>query len=51
MTDPGGAATGTAVESVGRSSFTLRQSLFQADTCVAVARTVMVLFDERSRPP
>ena len=49
MTWPGEVAIGTAVESVGHSSFKLRQALFQNDRCVAVARTVIVQMNERTR--
>jgi acyl-CoA thioester hydrolase len=49
MTWPGEVAIGTAVESVGHSSFKLRQALFQKDRCVALARTVIVQMNERTR--
>ncbi|MGC2653817.1 MAG: thioesterase family protein [Mycobacterium sp.] len=51
MTWPGEVAIGTKVQSVGRSSFTLQQGLFQTDRCVAVARTVIVQIDQRSHRP
>jgi acyl-CoA thioester hydrolase len=49
MTWPGQVAIGTTVESIGRSSFTLRQGLFQEDRCVAIARTVIVQIDDHSQ--
>jgi acyl-CoA thioester hydrolase len=48
MTWPGEVAIGTAVESVGHSSFKLRQALFQNDRCVALARTVIVQMNDRT---
>lgn len=48
LTWPGEVAIGTSVESVGRSSFTLAQALFQRDRCVAVARTVIVQVDDET---
>ena len=49
LTWPGEVAIGTAVDSVGRSSFKLRQGLFQDDRCAALARTIIVLVDEQTR--
>ena len=48
LTWPGEVVIGTRVDSVGRSSFTLRQGLFQADRCVAIARSVIVQIDQVS---
>jgi acyl-CoA thioester hydrolase len=48
MTWPGEVAIGTAVQSVGRSSFTLQQALYQTDRCIALARTVVVQVDDTS---
>ena len=48
MTWPGEVAIGTAVESVGHTSFKLRQALFQNDRCVALARTVIVQMNDRT---
>lgn len=45
VTWPGQIAIGTRVESVGRTSITLAQALFQQDRCVALARTVIVQVD------
>ena len=49
MTWPGEVAIGTVVDSVGRSSFKLWQALFQNGRCVALARTVIVQVNERTR--
>ena len=46
LTWPGQVAIGTGVESVGRTSITLTQGLFQHDRCVALARTVIVQVDD-----
>ncbi len=46
LTWPGQVAIGTKVDSVGRSSITLAQALFQRDQCVALARTVIVQVDD-----
>ena len=53
ITWPGQVDVGTRVQSIGRSSVTLEQALFQGDRCVATSRTVIVQMDEatrRSRP-
>jgi len=49
ITWPGRIDIGTRVAAVGRSSVTLEQGLFQGDTCVATARTVIVQVSEDSR--
>ena len=46
---PGEVAIGTRVETVGRSSVTLAQAVFQEERCVAVAQTVIVQMDEATR--
>lgn len=46
---PGMVFIGTRVASIGRSSIKLDQGLFQDDRCVAIAETVIVLMDERTR--
>jgi acyl-CoA thioester hydrolase len=46
---PGTVEIGTRVEQIGRSSFTLKQALFQGDRLVATAETVIVLMDEETR--
>jgi acyl-CoA thioester hydrolase len=48
LTWPGEVAIGTKVKSVGRTSFTLGQGLFQRDRCVAVASTVIAQVDDRT---
>lgn len=50
---PGEVEIGTRIQHVGRSSITLEQALFQGETCVATAETVIVQMDDstrRSRP-
>lgn len=50
---PGEVRAGTRIGRVGRSSITVEQGLFQGDTCVATAETVIVQVDDatrRSRP-
>lgn len=49
ITWPGRVEIGTRVLSVGRSSLTLEQGLFQNDACCATAKTVIVQMDETSR--
>nr|WP_047168675.1 thioesterase family protein [Sphingomonas sp. Y57] len=46
---PGQIAIGTTVASVGRSSLTLSQALFQNGKCAARAKSVIVLIDQRLR--
>lgn len=46
---PGSVAIGTTVASVGRSSLTLDQALFQDGKRVAQAKSVIVLIDQKSR--
>jgi acyl-CoA thioester hydrolase len=46
---PGEADIGTRVKSVGKSSFMLEQIVMQGDTVTAVAETVMVMVDEKTR--
>ncbi len=46
---PGTVEIGTRVEQIGRSSFTLKQALFQGERLVATAETVIVLMDEETR--
>lgn len=50
---PGEVSIGTRVARIGRSSVTLEQGIFQNNTCVARAETVIVQMDDatrRSRP-
>lgn len=49
ITWPGCVDIGSRVLSVGRSSLTLEQGLFQHGNCCALARTVIVQMDEASR--
>ncbi|MBN9697933.1 MAG: acyl-CoA thioesterase [Zoogloea sp.] len=49
ITWPGQVDIGTRVSSVGKSSLSLEQVLFQHDRCVATAKTVIVQMDETSR--
>jgi acyl-CoA thioester hydrolase len=46
---PGQVQIGTRVATIGRSSLTLEQGLFQEDKCVATARTVIVQMNESNR--
>ena len=46
---PGEVQIGTRVATIGRSSVTLQQALFQREHCVATAETVIVLMDEATR--
>ncbi|MFG1285841.1 acyl-CoA thioesterase [Xanthobacter versatilis] len=48
---PGEALIGTGVLSVGNSSITLSQAIFQGERCTATAETVLVLFDMVTRRP
>lgn len=49
ITWPGQINIGTRVATLGKSSLTLEQGLFQAGQCVATAKTVIVQMNERSR--
>lgn len=49
ITWPGRVEIGTRVLSVGRSSLTLEQGLFQNGSCCAMAKTVIVQMDEATR--
>lgn len=46
---PGHVAIGTTVASVGRSSLTLNQAIFQGERRVAQAHSVVVLIDQQMR--
>jgi len=46
---PGRVEIGTRVASVGKSSATLEQGLFQEGKCVATAKTVIVQMNEKTR--
>ena len=49
LTWPGQVEIGTRVASVGRSSVTLEQGLFQDGRCAATARTVIVQVNDATR--
>jgi acyl-CoA thioester hydrolase len=49
LTWPGRVEIGTRVASVGRSSVTLEQGLFQDGRCAATARTVIVQVNDATR--
>jgi len=46
---PGLVDIGTMVSNVGRTSYLLKQALFQDEKCMAVAEVVTVLFNEQSQ--
>jgi acyl-CoA thioester hydrolase len=46
---PGEIVIGTRVASLGRSSISLEQAVFQNGICAATAETVIVLMDEKTR--
>jgi acyl-CoA thioester hydrolase len=46
---PGTVEVGTRVDRIGRSSVTLAQALFQSGRCAAIARSVAVLMDAKTR--
>ena len=48
---PGKVDIGTAVLSVGRSSVTLGQGMFNGGRCAATSRNTVVLVDEKTRRP
>ncbi|NTU85170.1 MAG: TetR family transcriptional regulator [Chloroflexales bacterium] len=49
ITWPGRVEIGTRVATIGRSSVTLEQALFQEERCVATANTVIVQMNEATR--
>ncbi|MFO0668677.1 MAG: thioesterase family protein [Polyangiaceae bacterium] len=49
LTWPGDVVIGTKVASLGRSSVTLAQALFEDGRCAAIAETVIVQMDEATR--
>lgn len=49
ITWPGTVDIGTQVASIGKSSLSLEQALFQQGQCVALAKTVIVQMNEESR--
>jgi acyl-CoA thioester hydrolase len=48
---PGVVHVGTAVKSIGKSSFVLAQALFKDDVCVVTAQSVMVQVGKTSHRP
>jgi acyl-CoA thioester hydrolase len=48
---PGTVEIGTGVKTIGRSSFTFSQGLYQNGKCVAIAETVLVQVDGNSSRP
>jgi acyl-CoA thioester hydrolase len=46
---PGTVEIGTAVKTIGNSSITFTQAIFQGDTCVATAESVLVQVDNTTR--
>ncbi len=51
MHHPGDVECGTLIRSIGRSSITFGQALFKDGKCAAVAESVMVLLDPKTRRP
>jgi acyl-CoA thioester hydrolase len=51
MHHPGEVECGTLIRRVGRSSVTFGQALFNEGRCMAVAESVMVLLDSKTRRP
>lgn len=48
---PGNVEVGTALAELGRSSFTVTQTIFHGDTCAAAGRATLVMLDMVSRSP
>ena len=48
---PGSVEIGTAVDTIGRSSYRLAQAIFHEGVCAADARSTMVLIDRETRRP
>ncbi len=51
MHHPGEVECGTLIRRIGRTSITFGQALFNAGKCAAVAESVMVLLDPKTRRP
>lgn len=49
ITWPGNVDIGTRISSIGNSSITIEQGLFQLGRCVATAKTIIVQMNESSR--
>ena len=48
---PGNVEVGTALAELGRSSFTVAQTIFHGDICAAAGRATLVMLDTVSRSP
>ncbi|MEI9804922.1 MAG: thioesterase family protein [Pseudolabrys sp.] len=48
---PGDVEVGTALAELGRSSFTVAQTIFFGDTCTAAGRATLVMLDTATRRP
>jgi acyl-CoA thioester hydrolase len=46
---PGGVEIGTALVELGRSSFTVVQTIFDGDVCAAAGRATLVMLDKQTR--
>ena len=46
---PGGVEIGTALAELGRSSFTVMQTIFNGDICAAAGRATLVMMDTQTR--
>jgi acyl-CoA thioester hydrolase len=46
---PGGVEIGTALAELGRSSFTVVQTIFNGDICAAAGRATLVMLDTQTR--
>ena len=46
---PGNVEIGTALVELGRSSFTVAQTIFNGDTCAAAGRATLVMMDTTTR--
>ena len=46
---PGSVEVGTGIEAFGRSSFTVRQAIFNDGACAATGRATLVFFDTTTR--
>lgn len=51
VTWPGRVEIGSRIKSIGRTSVTMEQAIFQGETCVATAETVVVMVDSTTRRP
>ncbi len=51
VTWPGRVEIGSRIKAIGRTSVTMEQAIFQGETCVATAETVVVMVDSTTRRP